>query len=190
MIFAISDTHFSHANIIDYEPSRRAWCTDIESHDRAIIEAWRATVGPDDEVIHCGDFALSNMERMAAIVAQLTGHITLVLGNHDRTLSAMLSLGFETVAKRHDFTAPGVGRVIARHAPAAFTPDDSIAADVLLHGHLHGHVPGVNDAPRDRRHAYPTDTWVRRKLVDASIEALPSAPAPMRLVDLVAHTGR
>ncbi len=186
-LFVISDTHFGHANILDYEPVRRAWCMDIESHDREIIAAWRATVAPTDTVIHCGDFALGHKECAVAILAQLTGRIQIVLGNHDRGLIAMAAIGFFNPRKSLEFSVDGIGTVIARHAPAAFTDDECARADVLLHGHLHGHTPPIGALPRDKRHAYPVDPWIRRKLVDASIEALPMAPAPMRLVDLVAH---
>jgi calcineurin-like phosphoesterase family protein len=186
-VFVISDTHFGHANILDYEPSRRAWAGDsIASHDAAIIEAWRATVAPDDDVIHCGDFALGHRERAEEILRQLTGRITIVLGNHDRGPNSMQSLGFHDVRKSMEFEADGLGRVVIRHAPSSFTADELASADVLLHGHMHGHIPGANDAAPDRRHAYPMEAATRAKLVDASIEALPSQPAPMRLRDLVA----
>jgi calcineurin-like phosphoesterase family protein len=185
--WVISDTHFGHANILDYEPSRRAWCTDIESHDRAIIEAWRAVVQPDDTVIHCGDFALSNRARIAEIVRQLPGRITLVLGNHDRSATAMRECGIDNVVSGILIGSFATGPIIARHAPSSFTHDDLSTDAWLLHGHMHGHVPGVNDAPRDRRHAYPSDPSVRARLIDASIEALPTAPGPMRLAELIAR---
>lgn len=189
-LWIISDTHFGHANILDYEPRRRAWCDGtIEGHDRAIIEAWRAVVQPDDDVLHCGDFALGHRERVAEILAQLPGRKYLVLGNHDRGPSAMESLGFFVAEKSRSWELT-LGRWIhVRHAPSSFTGDECANGTVLLHGHMHGHVPGINDAPRDRRHAYPTDPAVRAKLIDASIEALPTAPGPMRLRDLLVSRG-
>ncbi len=202
-LWVISDTHFGHANILDYEPARRAWCTDIETHDRAIIEAWRAVVAPDDLVLHCGDFSLGSRERAVEIVAQLPGHLDIVLGNHDRGPNAMESLGFSFAQKRlvisrdaGDIVGAALyielgiegAHIIARHAPSAFTADELASGALLLHGHMHGHVPGANDAAPDRRHAYPSDPAVRSRLVDASIEALPTAPGPMRLADLISYT--
>ena len=50
----ISDTHFSHANIVRY--SKRPF-TDVETHDQVLIDNWNRHVGQGDDVYFLGDFA-------------------------------------------------------------------------------------------------------------------------------------
>lgn len=54
MKYFIGDTHFGHVNLIHFETGRRQFVT-IEAHDRFLVEAWNATVGPKDIVYHLGD---------------------------------------------------------------------------------------------------------------------------------------
>ena len=79
-VFVTSDTHFSHTNIIKY--CNRPFANAAEMNE-AIIERWNSVVGPNDIVIHCGDFALGPSSDMDAIVSRLNGSIVLILGNHD-----------------------------------------------------------------------------------------------------------
>jgi calcineurin-like phosphoesterase family protein len=57
----ISDTHFGHRNILDFEPCRltqmRIDGYNADEHDQWMIDTWNATVKPDDVVLHLGDFA-------------------------------------------------------------------------------------------------------------------------------------
>lgn len=94
-IFVISDTHFNHKNIIEYcnRPFK-----DVEEMNAAMIENWNRVVGPDDYVIHCGDFSLGRIDDTKEIVSQLNGHKILVRGNHDHnTVSQYKGAGFESV---------------------------------------------------------------------------------------------
>jgi len=79
-LFLTSDTHFGHANIIKYcgRPFASA-----DEMDAALIRNWNAVVGVDDVVVHLGDFAFKTRRKVEDILAQLNGHVYLVLGNHD-----------------------------------------------------------------------------------------------------------
>lgn len=85
-IFIISDTHFGHNNIIKYcnRPYENA-----EQMNEDIIKRWNETVGPNDIVIHCGDFCLGKGGRNRVADSakfyreKLNGKIILILGNHD-----------------------------------------------------------------------------------------------------------
>ena len=94
-IFVISDTHFGHNNIIKY--CNRPFET-VDAMDQAMIANWNKVVGPDDYVIHCGDFCLGNADKVKEITSQLNGHKILVRGNHDHgTNTKYKEVGFEQV---------------------------------------------------------------------------------------------
>lgn len=79
-VFFTSDTHFGHANIIDY--CKRPFGS-VEEMDAALIKNWNSVVGPDDTVFHLGDFAWGDPKSWNDTLDQLNGHIHLILGNHD-----------------------------------------------------------------------------------------------------------
>ena len=60
-IFITADHHFNHKNIIEY--CDRPFKT-VEEMNNTMIEKWNNKVGKDDLVIHLGDFALGNKEKV------------------------------------------------------------------------------------------------------------------------------
>lgn len=60
--FFISDTHFSHARILEFESDDgrpvRSGFSSVEEMDEAMIERWNSVVGPKDKVYHLGDVAI------------------------------------------------------------------------------------------------------------------------------------
>jgi calcineurin-like phosphoesterase family protein len=76
----ISDTHFGHKNIIEYEKECRPFDT-VEEMNDTIISRWNSVVGVRDTVYHLGDFCFgrSNIE----IAGRLNGRKKLIMGNHD-----------------------------------------------------------------------------------------------------------
>jgi len=82
----IADTHFGHANIIRY--SKRPF-TNVDEHDRQLIENWNRSVHAGDDVFHLGDFAFRDRERGLKIFEQLNGTIFLIEGNHDSVAHQM-----------------------------------------------------------------------------------------------------
>lgn len=83
--FIISDTHFSHANILKFSRKDghkvRPEFSSVEEMDEAMVERWNAAVRPNDIVYHLGDVALKS--RHVDIVKRLNGIKHLVVGNHD-----------------------------------------------------------------------------------------------------------
>ncbi len=75
-VFMISDHHFGHKHIIDFE-SRPF--TGSEEMTRVMTEKWNAVVGKDDQVFHLGDFSFLNMEKTKQIVSALNGYKVLIL---------------------------------------------------------------------------------------------------------------
>ena len=78
-IFLISDTHFGHANIIQY--CERPFADEHEM-DEIMVERWNTVVRPCDHVYHLGDVAMRR-QAMDVILPRLNGHLRLVRGNHD-----------------------------------------------------------------------------------------------------------
>ena len=73
----ISDTHFKHKNILEYEKEARPFNT-VEEMNEKIIDNWNHTVGIKDIVYHLGDFAFG--KNNISIAARLHGRKRLVLG--------------------------------------------------------------------------------------------------------------
>lgn len=96
--FFISDHHFGHKSIIDFE--NRPF-VDVNEMTATMIANWNAVVSKDDKVFHLGDFSFLNKERTKAIVTELNGYKVLILGNHDRGRSRAwwLDVGFDEVSE-------------------------------------------------------------------------------------------
>jgi calcineurin-like phosphoesterase family protein len=80
-IFFTSDTHFGHGGALGLY--RRPFPS-VAAMNEALVEGWNATVGPDDDIWHLGDFAI---KQPAAAVAEWLGRLNgqkhLVAGNND-----------------------------------------------------------------------------------------------------------
>ena len=88
-IWLISDTHFQHANILNFVDSntgkliRGDRFSSVEEMDETMIENWNRVVKPGDTVYHLGDVFFGNKDTFRSIWARLTGSKRLILGNHD-----------------------------------------------------------------------------------------------------------
>jgi calcineurin-like phosphoesterase family protein len=85
-LFFVSDTHFFHAKPFIYEP--RGF-ENIYYHNKELIKRWNDKVGPNDHVIHLGDFIVGAgggsqvLDKGNEILFSLNGHINLTWGNHN-----------------------------------------------------------------------------------------------------------
>jgi calcineurin-like phosphoesterase family protein len=157
-----SDTHFGHTNIVQYcdrpfrlaDPSLCKRCgfgrpdwrdshgaacchPDIVAHDEALIANWNERVAPDDVVHHLGDFALTSLPAIAAIMARLNGTKYLITGNHDRhSNAAYRSVGFKQVGQSAPLNL-GTVRILMKHNPRHI--DNLKNYDLGLCGHVHEH---------------------------------------------------
>ena len=80
--FYISDTHFGHDKILDFEGDARPFGCIIE-HDEELILRWNSVVGKRDVVVHLGDVAFKPATTLDRVMPRLNGIKKLVLGNHD-----------------------------------------------------------------------------------------------------------
>lgn len=86
MIWFTSDTHFGHANVLDF--CERPWDT-IEAMNDALVDAINERVAPTDTLYHLGDFSFKMTVDAAR---ELRGRIRCrdihwVPGNHDKDWS-------------------------------------------------------------------------------------------------------
>jgi calcineurin-like phosphoesterase family protein len=77
-LFFTADTHFHHANIIEY--SNRPFDS-VEEMDETLVANWNAVVPKDGVVYHLGDFGWKNC---GDILPRLNGSIYLIRGSHDQ----------------------------------------------------------------------------------------------------------
>jgi calcineurin-like phosphoesterase family protein len=137
-VFFISDHHFGHKHIIDFE-SRPF--KDVDEMNEVMIEKWNTVVGKQDKVFHLGDFSFLNKEKTKAIVSRLNGYKILILGNHDRGRSRAwwLDAGFDEVSEypiiyKDFFFLSHEPMYMNRHMPY-----------VNVHGHIHSQkYEGIN----------------------------------------------
>lgn len=82
MEYFISDCHFGHKNILEYD--KRPF-DDVKNMDEAMEKLWNETVTEEDDVYILGDFIWTKYRNCAKkYVSRLKGHKHLILGNHDQ----------------------------------------------------------------------------------------------------------
>ena len=143
MIYLISDTHFNHKNIIQYED--RPFNSISEMND-VMIKNWNSIITDEDTVIHLGDVGLGNEASLKYIVPSLKGHKILIRGNHDsKSKSFYLDCGFEEVLNNKIENIEGLV-VYFSHRPES-RPGDGSKYDIHIYGHVHS---------KDYHGSYPT----------------------------------
>lgn len=128
----ISDTHFSHTNIIRY--TGRPFET-VEEMNRSLINNWNDCIDSDDQVFFLGDFGLGDIDHLQSIYSQLKGHKIGIRGNHDKNASWMTRIGFQIVLESA-FIKIGKHIVELVHIPSNPPPEH-----FQLHGHVHEKRP-------------------------------------------------
>ena len=180
--FFTADTHFGDPHILR---QRRAFAS-VEAHDEALIAAWNATIGPDDDIWHIGDFAAgASRTRCREIFAALAGRKRLVRGNHDTNRVLELPWAAPPVESLR-LTLPE-GRLFLSHYPHRSWPG-------LWRGtrHLYGHVHAALD-DTTRSADVGVDAWGFRPAVLDEIlarqDAATSAPEELRRTDRSPEVG-
>ena len=144
MIYLISDTHFNHKNIIQYEG--RPFKSTEEMND-ALIENWNAVVKPEDTVIHLGDVGLGHESDLKCIIPSLNGHKILIRGNHDtKSKNFYLEAGFDEVRPSFIEEFDGV-KIFFSHRPESRPGNQHNTYDMHFYGHVHS---------KDFNGTYPT----------------------------------
>ena len=78
----ISDLHFNHYNIIEYEGRNYGSIADMNA---CMINDWNNHVDTGDVIYVVGDIGLGKRNELEPLIVELKGTKRLVLGNHDRS---------------------------------------------------------------------------------------------------------
>lgn len=139
-IFFISDTHFDHANMLNFQDNdgkrfRGDIFQDVEAMNETMIENWNKVVQVQDKVYHLGDVTF-RVNKLAAIMCRLNGHKRLLVGNHDDPKNMELTRWFEKVQMWRIFKDENF---ICTHVPIR---QDQFRYKVQfnVHGHIHQNV--------------------------------------------------
>lgn len=159
MRWFVSDTHFQHANIIEYcnRPFK-----DSHHMDEEICRMWNESIKQTDEVFFVGDVMMGHFDTGKEIVKKLNGRKTLILGNHDRSAKTMLECGFAEVHHTLVVKMSDGRRAILAHKP--LPPSLINPYDFQIHGHHHS-GPRV----RGKRINVCIDLWNYRPVTENEI---------------------
>lgn len=142
--FLVSDTHFSHRNIIKY--CNRPFANADEMNEE-LISRWNAVVGHDDHVYHLGDVTFEkDRDKAVWMLSRLKGKKHIVWGNHDRGFKdTIVAAGFTDCGPMHYINVPTGGNnnhqgiVLCHFAMRVW--DRSHHGVIQCYGHSHGSLP-------------------------------------------------
>lgn len=137
-IYASSDTHYFHDNIIKYcdRPFH-----DVDHMNSEMIRRWNDVVGPDDIAFHIGDVSAGLKGRgdeLRDVISQLHGRKILVRGNHDHLHDSWyLDAGFVAVVPHLLIDGILFVHYPLLEATKRFTGQDWSGVKRVIHGHVH-----------------------------------------------------
>jgi calcineurin-like phosphoesterase family protein len=165
-----SDSHFGDHRVLNIW--KRPFVS-VAEMDRALVDAWNAAVGTDDEVWHLGDVARRPGE-VPALLARLNGVKHLVRGNNDPE-ATLAAAGWASVQDYRELEVEGA-RLVLCHYPFRSWNGQHKGA-VNLHGHSHGRLK-----PMPRQVDVGVDAWpwrpVRLEEILARRPSAAAAPQP------------
>ena len=130
-VFMISDTHFSHANILTFlekDGSNTRVFSCVEEMDETMVDNWNRVVRPVDKVYHLGDVCFKNVH--LDILGRLNGTKVLIKGNHDTLKPAQYLKYFKDIRAYHV-----MDKFVLSHIP--LYPDSVNRWKGNIHGHVH-----------------------------------------------------
>jgi len=165
MNFFTADTHFGHANIIRY--SKRPFLTDgdltsdgqgtskyhsrtaARKMDEKLILNWNSTITRDDDVYHCGDFALARGGNVLQYLRAINfKNLYFIWGNHDLDMHALktnIRFYSDLLDRVHflgdmaEIVVEGQRIVLCHYSMRVW--NKSHAGSWHLYGHSHGSLP-------------------------------------------------
>lgn len=125
--FVISDTHFEHKKIIEFEARP-------PEHNEIMVKRWNATVSPSDLVLFLGDLSFCNQERTKFYTDRLQGVKWMIRGNHDNHSESWYNqCGFKVIEPAYKWKFYKGFNVMFTHEPVIDLPEKWYN----IHGHIH-----------------------------------------------------
>ncbi len=133
-----ADTHFGHAKVLGGRHARPF--ASVTEMDNALVERWNATVAPNDECWHLGDFSTYQDARLETVFHRLHGRKHLILGNHDEENDLVSLLDWQETPTQQRMIRLDKRDIYLCHFPIRRWPrcqKDSLQ----LYGHMHAALP-------------------------------------------------
>lgn len=136
--YFISDFHFNHGNIINFE---RTQFNTIQEHDDFLVKKiteWALKLPKGSTLWNLGDFGSTDYLWTIDILRNAGIHCIFMYGNHDGASNLeKFQKYFDEVYQYPTYIS---NRIAISHIPVAVWPDT-----VNIHGHLHGSVLDSNN---------------------------------------------
>lgn len=139
-VFFISDIHFNHKNIIQYD--NRPFDNIIQMND-IVIQNWNKKITNNDIVFFLGDFAFANVENLSKYANALNGKIYFIKGNHDILKDLKKTNRFEDIFTFGEEISIQKQHIILCHFPLMEWHGKENNS-WHLHGHSHGKLYNTN----------------------------------------------
>lgn len=140
MKYYISDLHFGHKNVINFD--KRPFET-VEEMEHVIITNWNKKVKNSDIVYILGDFCFKSPTEWIRLLSILNGEKHLIIGNHDENrLNNEIIRMFKTVQFYKEVKDCG-RKVILSHYPILFYKQAYSSNTYMLFGHVHNKTEEV-----------------------------------------------
>jgi calcineurin-like phosphoesterase family protein len=136
--FFTSDTHFGHANIIEY--CKRPFKT-FGLMDAAIVNNWNTVVQHGDTVYHLGDFAFgrdATQPYINGLAKRLNGNVHLIHGNHEK-IGKQMKWFFKSMKDYDEIEIEGQRIVLFHYGLRTWHHD--LRGTWHIYGHSHGGLP-------------------------------------------------
>jgi calcineurin-like phosphoesterase family protein len=150
VVWITSDTHYSHKNIcrgvtnwrtkdgkIPTESTRDF--NTIEDMNSVIVDNINSKIGPDDTLIHLGDFSFGGFDKIGQFLDRLVcNNIHIVLGNHDHHIKNNQENIHDRFLSIQNYLEVNIGgaNFVLSHYPLCSWNQLSKGA-IQLHGHVH-----------------------------------------------------
>ena len=137
MNYYISDLHFGHFNILNFD--NRPFAT-VEEMENALISNWNSTVTNQDTVYILGDFCWGKEPDWIRILDKLIGNKVLIRGNHDlKNMSTKLKSKFADIKDCKEINDNGRIVIMCHYPFLAY--NHSFDPNVfMLFGHVHNNT--------------------------------------------------
>ena len=180
-VWITSDTHYHHTNIcrgitrwrtqdgnIPIEQTRNF--QDIDEMNSTIVNNINQKVGPNDTLIHLGDFSFGGFDKIGQFLDRLVcKNIHIVLGNHDQHINKNrenIQDRFLSVSKYLEVNIDGADFVLSHYPHASW---NQLSKGSI---HLHGHV-----------HLSPKNKWGKGKRLDVGMDG--NGYFPYKITEIV-----